>query len=182
MAPWQFQLFNLFFIVALPERADPAAHRLPAFTAYETGPRRSGAWDVVLAVAFLGFLVGETAADQQQWVFHRWKTAERAAGRTPEPGFLQTGLFRVSRHPNFFFEQAQWWVFYGFAVAATGIWLHWTVARRRAAHRCCSSARPSSPSRSRGRSTPTTTTTGRRTSAIVPWFPRGRVAAGERTA
>ena len=132
MAPWQYQLFNLLFI-SIYQNALILLFCLPALTVYEVGPTALGAWDVVLSVAFLAFLVGETIADQQQWVFHRWKAAERAAGRDPQPGFLQAGLFRVSRHPNFFFEQAQWWVFYGFAVAATGVWLHWTIAGERTA-------------------------------------------------
>ena len=46
-----------------------------------------------------------------------------AAGGHLEPGFVTTGLFRLSRHPNFFFEQAQWWAFYAIgatAAAASG--------------------------------------------------------------
>ena len=183
MAPWQFQLFNLFFIVDLPERADPAVHRLPAFTVYETGPSPLGAWDVVLAVAVPRVpRRARRSPTSSSGSSTAWKTAERAAGRTPEPRFLQTGLFRVSRHPNFFFEQAQWWVFYGFAVAATGIVAALDRRRRGAAHRCCSSARPSSPSRSRVSKYPDYDDYRARTSAIVPWFPRGHVAAGERTA
>lgn len=49
-----------------------------------------------------------------------------AAGRRPEPRFLRTGLWRFSRHPNFFFEQAQWWIFVLFAVSAAGTVLVWT--------------------------------------------------------
>ncbi len=49
---------------------------------------------------------------------------------------MRTGLFRYSRHPNFFFEQAQWWVLYAIgataAVAAgAGVWggaLNLTIA------------------------------------------------------
>jgi hypothetical protein len=38
-------------------------------------------------------------------------------------GFLETGLWAYSRHPNFFCEQAIWWVVYAFAVAAdVGCW------------------------------------------------------------
>jgi hypothetical protein len=42
-------------------------------------------------------------------------------------GFLTTGLFAYSRHPNFFFEQAQWWAFYAFGATAAvasggGVW------------------------------------------------------------
>jgi steroid 5-alpha reductase family enzyme len=78
-------------------------------------------------VLFLGLLAGETIADQQQWNFQSWKKAEAAAGREPSPRFLQTGLFRYSRHPNFFFEQAQWWVLFLFGALAAGSVLQWTV-------------------------------------------------------
>lgn len=112
MRPWQFQIFNVLFIVAyqmtllvlitLP--ADVAARNPAAFTV----------WDALFAIAFVGFLVGETITDQEQWRFHQRK---KAAGGTLAPGFATTGLFRFSRHPNFFFEQAQWWAFY--AIGAT---------------------------------------------------------------
>ncbi|MCC3266024.1 DUF1295 domain-containing protein [Arthrobacter gengyunqii] len=125
LKPWQFAVFNLLFI-SVYQNIIIFLMTLPALTAYENpGPLNAGDW--ILAVLFVGALAGETMADQQQWAFQQWKGAERRAGRTPQPGFLQTGLFRYSRHPNFFFEQAQWWLFYGFAVAATGEWLHWTV-------------------------------------------------------
>ena len=73
-------------------------------------------------------LAGETIADQQQWDFQRDKAARVAAGETPERRFVTTGLWRWSRHPNFFCEIGQWWVFYGFAVAASGSPLNWTIA------------------------------------------------------
>ena len=73
-----------------------------------------------------------TFADQQQWDFHR---AKAAAGGRLDPGFATTGLFRFSRHPNFFFEQAQWWTFYALGATAAaasglGVWggaLNWTI-------------------------------------------------------
>lgn len=57
----------------------------------------------------------------------------KAAGQAS--GFLTVGLFRYSRHPNFFFEQAQWWVFYAIgatAAVASGLGffggvLNWTI-------------------------------------------------------
>ena len=178
--PWQYQLFNLFFI-SIYQNALILLFCLPALTVYEAGPTPLGAWDVVLAVVFLAFLVGETIADQQQWAFHRWKAAERAAGRDPQPGFLQAGLFRVSRHPNFFFEQAQWWVFYGFAVAATGVWLHWTIAGAVLLTLLFIGSTIFTESISRAKY-PDYDDYRARTSAIVPWFPRSHAAAGERTA
>src|SRR5688572_1977580 len=100
MSRRQFALFNLLFI-SIYQNALILLFCLPALTVLDAAGTPLGAWDVALAVVFLAFLAGETVADQQQWTFHRWKAAERAAGRTPEPGFLQSGLFRVSRHPNF---------------------------------------------------------------------------------
>ena len=50
-----------------------------------------------------------------------------AAGREPRERFVTSGLWRVSRHPNFFFEQAQWWVLYAMGAVALGAALHWSL-------------------------------------------------------
>lgn len=109
---WRFQLFNVAFI-AIYQNALLLAITLPAWTA--TGHSRPlGVADAVAAVVFVGLLAGETVADQQRWDFHR------AGGL----GVLRTGLFRYSRHPNYFCELGQWWVVYAFAVIAAGTpWL-----------------------------------------------------------
>ncbi len=125
MAGWQFALFNLFFIV-LYQNLLLLLIALPGYTAlrHQGG---FGGLDALATVAFLGCLAGETIADQQQWNFQQWKKAEVAAGRVPDPRFLRSGLFRFSRHPNFFFEQAQWWVMFAFGAIAAGSVLQPTV-------------------------------------------------------
>lgn len=117
MRPWQFQIFNLLFIICY-QMALLVLITLPAALAAQNPSALTG-WDALFIAAFLAFLVGETIADQQQWVFHQRK---KKAGGTLPPGFATTGLFRYSRHPNFFFEQAQWWAFYaiGATAAVTG--------------------------------------------------------------
>jgi steroid 5-alpha reductase family enzyme len=128
LRPWQFQVFNLLFIIGF-QMTLLVLITLPASVALAHPAPLTG-WDAAFTVLFLAFLAGETVADQQQWNFHRRKAAGRAEG------FLREGLFRYSRHPNFFFEQAQWWVFYALgATAATasglgfaGGILNWTVA------------------------------------------------------
>jgi len=179
MSPPQFAVFNLLFI-SLFQNAVILAFTLPAFTVAEAGTLPLHGWDIAIAACFLVFLVGETVADQQQWEFHRWKASERAAGRSPQPGFLQTGLFRFSRHPNFFFEQAQWWVFSGFAIAATGVWLHWSIvgAVLLTALFIGSTIFTEGISRSKY---PDYDAYRACTSPLVPWFPRRSTAAGERT-
>jgi steroid 5-alpha reductase family enzyme len=42
-------------------------------------------------------------------------------------GFKTHGVFAYSRHLNFFGEFMQWWSFYIFSVAASGVWLNWTI-------------------------------------------------------
>jgi steroid 5-alpha reductase family enzyme len=126
MRSWQFQLFNLIFIV-LYQNALLVLITLPAWTAYQHRSTSFGAIDYLLTLLFLLLAVGETVADQQQWGFHQWKNAEARAGRTPNPRFLQTGLFRFSRHPNYFFEIAQWWVVFFFGAVAAQSILEWTV-------------------------------------------------------
>jgi steroid 5-alpha reductase family enzyme len=126
MPRWQFEIFNFFFIV-IWQNIILLLIALPAFTAYENRSTPFGSWDLVLAVVFFGFTVFETVADQQQWNFQNWKKSEKDAGRDPSPRFVQTGLWRFSRHPNFFAEQAQWWTLFFFGVVAAGSLLQWTV-------------------------------------------------------
>jgi len=94
---------------------------VPGYTA-QRHPGGFGVLDVVLAVAFLAFLSGEATADQQQWEFHKRKTSGQTSTR-----FCTTGLFHYSRHPNYFFEQAQWWVIYLFGAVAAGSILQPTI-------------------------------------------------------
>jgi steroid 5-alpha reductase family enzyme len=73
---------------------------------------------VLATLVFLALLAGETVADQQRWTFHRTQPAG------PGGGTLRTGLFRYSRHPNYFCELGQWWTVLTFAViAARTPWL-----------------------------------------------------------
>jgi steroid 5-alpha reductase family enzyme len=131
MPPWAYQIFNLLFIAGY-QNLLVLLFTLPAWAALAPGaglfgiaatdpslaPTPFGALDAVATVLFVVFLVGETIADQQQWVFQTAKRQRQARGELVGPGFVTTGLFRFSRHPNFFCEQAIWWSFYLFSVGA----------------------------------------------------------------
>ena len=119
MSPAVYQLFNIVFIVVF-QNALIFGMTVPAYFANPDLP--FGASDLGWAALFLGLLAFETIADQQQWNFHQDKKAGKASG------FLKTGLFSVSRHPNFFAEQGQWWVLYFWAATATGVLWHWSIA------------------------------------------------------
>ena len=84
------------------------------------------ALDYVAAALFLALLAVETVADEQMWAFQKDKKRRRENGEEVTQPFMAAGLFRYSRHPNYAAELGQWAVFYLFAVAATGQWLHWS--------------------------------------------------------
>jgi len=119
MKPWQYQVFNIVFIVII-QNVILLAITLP-MNDLLLHPAAFSSADLALAALFFGLLVFETIADQQQWNFHQFKKTQKAAGREVHPGFLDKGLWSVSRHPNFFAEQSQWWVVYLFSVASVGI-------------------------------------------------------------
>lgn len=80
--------------------------------------------DFILANIMMGLIALESAADNQQWRFQSEKH-RHIKSRTPIPypfsiGFNTTGLFKYSRHPNFFAEICIWWVYYLFTVQQHG--------------------------------------------------------------
>lgn len=119
--------FNLGFI-SFYQQGLILLFTLPAVMAWHGKGQPLGWLDYLAAVLFLGFVVLETIADQQQWNYQTEKCRRKAAG---EPltgdyakGFLDTGLWAKLRHPNYAAEQGTWLAFYLFSVAATGRWLN----------------------------------------------------------
>lgn len=124
----------------------------------------SGTEIVGAAVAVLA-VCGETAADVQ---LDRFKSKPRAQGRT-----CRDGLWRYSRHPNYFFEWLYWvgialvawsaplgWA--GLVSPAVMLYLLWKVTGIPAAE--------AQAVKSRGQDY---LDYQRTTSAFVPWFPKG---------
>lgn len=168
LPPAAFQLLNATFIA-------PAQNVLllllvaPAVAAARH-PSPLGAADALLAVAFLACLALETTADEQQWRFHQAKRARAALGQEG-PGFCTDGLFRYSRHPNFFFEISQWWVVYGLAVVATGRWIHWSGLGALCLTGLFQGSTTMTESISRAKYGAAYEDYARRTSRLVPWVP-----------
>ena len=125
--------FNLLFIASY-QNVLLLLLATPLLAASQAGAAAPlNALDALSAVAFASMLLLEAAADEQQWAFQQTKRGRRKA-LTPalrqdcRRGFLTHGLFRFSRHPAFFAEQALWWAFYGFSVAAGAPLLNWCAA------------------------------------------------------
>ncbi len=130
-----YELFNLLF-TALYQNLLLASLAAPAYAAWAAAHDARGRLaaplsplDAVATVLCAAALALEAVADNQQLAFQTDKW-ERVATRRPlagdaARGFLTAGLFRFSRHPNFFAEQAFWWCTCLFATAATGRWVGW---------------------------------------------------------
>ncbi|KAL1923765.1 uncharacterized protein VTP21DRAFT_8745 [Calcarisporiella thermophila] len=123
--PLMYQLLNLTFISYFQNYL-LLGLTLPCYIAYLTR-HTAVAFNVIdtIAAGLFGlFLVGEVVADEQQWRFQSRKHYKLAHSLPLSPGdekrgFLTSGFFRYSRHPNFFCEISLWWAFYFFCVAAT---------------------------------------------------------------
>jgi len=128
--PIVWLLFNLFFI-CFYQNTLIFLFTLPVLSGLAENAAPVGLWDYLLAAVYVGLVIMEYIADQQQYDFQTEKYRRINAG---EPlgeyadGFVQTGLWSKMRHPNYFAEQSIWVVFYLFSVAATGEWLNWTLA------------------------------------------------------
>ena len=126
---WAWTLFNLLFI-SLYQMGLILLMTLPIVKS--VGGDSLGVWDVILAVLFVGLVIMQIVADGQQWRFQTEKYRQIREGETlNEPyakGFIDSGLWALSRHPNYAAEQAIWIVFYFFSVAAGGTWANWSIA------------------------------------------------------
>jgi steroid 5-alpha reductase family enzyme len=129
-AKWRWVLFNLLFISAY-QMGLILLFTLPALKAMDA-VESLGIIDYLLAFLFIVLVIIEFVADQQQYDFqeskHRAIRGEQALTDAQKIGFTHTGLWAYMRHPNYAAEQAIWIVFYLFSVAATGLWINWSIA------------------------------------------------------
>ncbi len=111
-------------------------------------------------------VAGETLADLQLARFRR-DPAQR--GRT-----CREGLWRWSRHPNYFFEWTHWFAYVLLALGSPLAWLAWLGPVLMLASLCWVTGIPyveAQALRSRGDDYRAYQ---RSTSAFIPWFPKGR--------
>lgn len=73
------------------------------------------AWEYAGTGLWMVALLGETAADQQLDAF---RSQPENRGRT-----CQVGLWRFSRHPNYFFQWLLWLAYFGFALGTPDGWI-----------------------------------------------------------
>ena len=129
---WVWGAFDLLFI-SIYQNALVLIMTFPALVLM--GVDTPFGWlDGVAAALMLFFIVYETVADEQQWRFQttKWKMINegKKLEELPEPyckGFNTTGLWGLSRHPNYFAEQGIWCAFYIFTIAGGIGLINWTM-------------------------------------------------------
>ncbi len=128
--PVLWQLFNLLFIACYQQ------FLFICFTVplYIVASVHSGANSAITATGVLlalFFLLFETIADQQQYDFQQAKYGLRSRDESLEAdyrrGFRTTGLFAISRHPNYLGELGVWWSMFIMSVGHTGVAIHWSI-------------------------------------------------------
>ena len=82
--------------------------------AYSPNPLWS-IWDGLALCVWLVSIGGESLADRQ---LARWRSDPLNKGRT-----CRAGLWRYSRHPNYFFEWVHWWAYVFLAIETPWGWL-----------------------------------------------------------
>ncbi|MDF3027980.1 MAG: hypothetical protein K0S23_2287 [Fluviicola sp.] len=125
-----WMLFNLFFICSY-QGSLIFLFTLPALTGLgNSAPAAIQVWDWLIAAAIIIAVVIEYIADQQQYDFQSEKYRRINKGEDLGPyakGFVDTGLWKLVRHPNYAMEQTIWILFYGFSIVATGEWINWSM-------------------------------------------------------
>ncbi|KAL4952582.1 hypothetical protein BDW69DRAFT_195532 [Aspergillus filifer] len=137
-----FFLFNITFISVIqpllllllttPTYNFILLSRLPGGEAFELP-------DLIFSRVAFFFIIIEYFADQQQWNFQNAKADYNKNARIPgnlkdqydpedlERGFVVSGLWSLSRHPNFAAEQAIWLTLYLWNAYRTEHYVQWTA-------------------------------------------------------
>jgi steroid 5-alpha reductase family enzyme len=106
----QLRFFVFFQVQALVD----VALSLPFLVAMRV-PGPLTAWGVAGIAVWALAVAGEAAADAQ---LARFRADPANRGRT-----CRVGLWRTSRHPNYFFEWLHWWSYVALAVGASYWWV-----------------------------------------------------------
>lgn len=83
----------------------------------------------------LGLILSEWFSDGQQWAYQTAKHKYQEDAKLPggfdqadlDRGFITSGMWAYSRHPNFAAEQLIWFILYHWSCFATNVLYSWTV-------------------------------------------------------
>ncbi|CAM9579537.1 unnamed protein product, partial [Ectocarpus fasciculatus] len=129
MHPAVFFFFNLTFI-ATYQNVLLYLIALPTYFVMKGPSTTFTVFDLIVSCTFISLLAMETVADEQHFQFQAKKYSFPSTVRKTHPdkdvrdGFFQSGLWKFSRHPNYFAEQMMWVCVYLFSIPTTRNLLH----------------------------------------------------------
>lgn len=156
----QFKFFAFFQVQAL----SVALFSVPFLVAASNPVEGISLWTALGVLVWFASLAGESVADLQ---LARFRADPRNRGKT-----CRVGMWRYSRHPNYFFEWLHWFAYVLLAVGAAYAWLALIGPILMLVSLCWVSGIPfveAQALRSRGDDYREYQRT---TSALIPWFPR----------
>lgn len=121
-------------------------------------------WEWAGAGLWLGAMLGEALADQQ---LHRFRGRPGNRGRT-----CRAGLWRLSRHPNYFFEWLVWVAFFVFALGTPDGWISVYCPALMLFFLCKVTGIPATEAQALKSRGAEYREYQRTTSGFVPWFPK----------
>lgn len=159
---WWQSLFKVFLLQGVLLWIISAP--LVAAAQYGTAPARLTAFDLLAVVVWgIGFFF-EAAGDLQ---LARFKANPANRGKV-----LDHGVWRYTRHPNYFGDATQWWAYYLFAAVAGGWWTVFSPLLMTALLLRVSGV--ALLEKTLTTTKPTYREYVETTSAFIPWFPRKR--------
>jgi steroid 5-alpha reductase family enzyme len=177
LSPVVFQLFSFVSLFEI-QSAMVLAMMMPAWSALRSPGRPFGMLDVLALCIIVAAVIVEWVADLQGMAFRARREAHRRLhpgdleGEPPRyPRFPTEGLWRYSRHPNYFGEICVWWGVYLFAVAHSGEWLSWTIVGPLTINGLFVGGSVRLTEEHELRRKPEYADYQRRTSCLIPWFP-----------
>jgi steroid 5-alpha reductase family enzyme len=146
-----------------------ALFALPVWVAAADARPGWGARELAAVGIWLVAVLGETLADRQ---LARFRADPATRGRT-----CTAGLWRYSRHPNYFFEWLHWWTYVVLALGAPLAWLTLVGPALMLFFLLKVTGVPATEARALV-SRPDYAEYQRTTSAFIPWFPRHPSSGG----
>lgn len=164
---WAGRANALFFLFFQLQASWALLFALPALVvAHHAGPLQP-VWTLLALATWTTSVLGETIADLQ---LARWRADPANRGKT-----CRHGLWRYSRHPNYFFEWVHWWTYVFLAVGSPFLWLSIVVAGIMLVFLLKLTGIPYTEQQA-SRSREDYRTYQKTTSIFIPWFPSKEVS------
>ena len=112
---WGDRAEGKLFVLYLAQALFVLLFGIPLLPAINSPLPVGSPWDGLAVCIWIIAVAGESLADRQ---LAAWRADSANQGRT-----CRSGLWRYSRHPNYFFEWLHWWTYVLLAVGAHGAWL-----------------------------------------------------------